>query len=81
LNFSYEEKDKEKKGNMIFFDKMGEIKKIQKKRFNRNTNYCKRKSFFLGGAETGSWLTPENNNETKEERSWQPIIALTCLKF
>jgi hypothetical protein len=31
LNISYEEKGKEEKGNRIFFNKMGEIKKIQKK--------------------------------------------------
>jgi hypothetical protein len=54
-------KEKRRKENMIFFDRMGEIKKIQKKKFNRNTNYCKRKSFFWE-AETGSWLTPKNNN-------------------
>ncbi len=61
LNFSYEEKGKEKKGNMIFFDKMGEIKKIQKKG-STETQIIGKENLFSGGAETGSWLTPQNNN-------------------
>jgi hypothetical protein len=54
-------KEKEKKGNRIFFDKMGEIKKIQKKGSTETRIIAKRKSFFCE-AETGSWLTPENNH-------------------
>jgi hypothetical protein len=49
LNFSYEEKGKEKKGNMIFFDKMGEIKKIQKKGSTETRIIAKENLFLLGG--------------------------------
>ncbi len=48
MNFSYEEKGKEKKRNMIFFDKMGEIKKIQKKG-STETRIIAKENLFLGG--------------------------------
>jgi hypothetical protein len=41
-------KEKRRKGNMIFFDKMGEIKKIQKKG-STETRIIAKGNLFLGG--------------------------------
>ncbi len=71
MNFSYEEKGKEKKGNRLFFDKMGEIKKIQKKG-STETRIIAKENLFSGGQKRAvGWLPKITIKQKKKESGSQ----------